>query len=52
MVLILALSTVAPIVFKHIGLADEIILSVLGLYGSVGAVYGIVNTIAKKYGEP
>lgn len=47
---VIGLSTIVPIAYKLFGIDDATTMVVLGLYGSVGAVYGVVNTLNKKYG--
>ncbi len=45
---IMILSIVSPIVMHKYGMSESIILTVLGILGGVGAVYGTLNVIDRK----
>lgn len=50
-ILILFLSFGTVIAFHKNGISETLILTVLGIYGAVGAAYGVVNVKGKAAGE-
>lgn len=51
--LCLILGPSLPILYKAIGISNEVTMTVEGIIAAVMSVYGISNVVAKKYGgEP
>jgi len=47
--ILIVLSTIVPLIFKASGISENVTMLVLGTYGAVGSIYGIVNTLDKKW---
>lgn len=54
--LVTAFSTILmvglPVLYKHIGISDQITLMVLGAVAGLSGIYNAANAMQKKYEDP
>jgi hypothetical protein len=47
---IILLAAGLPILYAHLGISESVTLTVLGVLTGVGGLYGIANSLSKKWG--